>query len=273
MTMTTEELIRQLKTKDLAVFGTGFVAEMFYQALDLHGLTSGIHFFAISNAQEGQQFHGKPVYSLEEAPFSENTLLCLAVHGSAAKDLQKQMENCPGKRVWVYPNLYGLLYGDPIQTDKTLALAKLLSQQNQEEYWLAVRYAAIRDYLRRTDAYPQTRELYLRALSLHCGTETAVRRCGQMEELALSMKEEGFRRECHVLIDEAGRIIDGLHRVACAAYLQLESVPVVIYRSSPVYDRLLTERNRLPEYVLQDAGFSAEDMSFIRKARDELFDR
>ena len=42
MTMTTEELIRQLKIKDLAIFGIGFVAEMFFQALDLHGLTSGI---------------------------------------------------------------------------------------------------------------------------------------------------------------------------------------------------------------------------------------
>ena len=271
--MTTEELIRQLKIKDLAIFGIGFVAEMFFQALDLHGLTSGIQFFAVSNAREGQQFHGKPVYSLEAAPFSETTLLCLAVHESTAKDLQKQMENYPSKSVWVYPNLYDLLYGNPIQTDKTQALSELLSQQNQEEYWLVVRYAAIRDYLRRADAYSHTRKLYLRALSLHCGNETAVQRCGQMEELALSMEEEGFRRECPVLIDETGRIIDGLHRVACAVYLQIESVPAVVYRSSPVYDRLLTERNRLPECVLRDAGFTAEDMFFIRKAHDELFDR
>ena len=91
-----------------------------------------------------------------------------------------------------------------------------------------------------------------------------------MEILAKSMAEEGFRQDSPVSVDKAGRIIDGLHRIACAAYLQIESVPVVVYPASPVYDRLLTDRNRLPEYVLKMAGFSDEAMTLLRQAQNEL---
>ena len=63
--MKTKDLLRQLKTKDIAVFGTGFVAEMFYEALQIHDLTSKIRCFVVSQASQNQRLHDRPVYPAE----------------------------------------------------------------------------------------------------------------------------------------------------------------------------------------------------------------
>lgn len=269
--MTTDELLRDLQTSDVVIFGAGFVADMFYQGLALHGLASKVRCFVVSHTQEGRLLHGRPVLSVECATLSDDTLLCVAVHESAMTELQGVLEACRARSVWVYPHLFGLLYGTPVRTEAALPLTQLLSMQEPGAYWLVVRYAAIRDYLERKPSYPRTRDLYLRALAIHCGEATALRRCQQMEELAESVSRQGIRQDCPVRIDEQGRIIDGLHRVACAAYLRIEGIPAVMYHASPIYDTALGERNRLPEHVLLKSGFSTEDIRTLREARDELF--
>ena len=60
----TEELVRLLETRQAAVFGTGFVAEMFYLALERNGLWDRIRFCVTTSAPGGETFHGRPVVSL-----------------------------------------------------------------------------------------------------------------------------------------------------------------------------------------------------------------
>ena len=269
--MTTEELLRQLKTKKIVIFGAGFVAEMFYQGLELHHAEDRVAFCVVTRAETGQQFHGRPVCSLNEARVTKDMLLCAAVHESAAESLEESLRPYRAQTVWIYPNLFELLYGKPVRSGSKMPLSELLAQQDRDECWIAVRYAAVRDYLAGRREYPKTRALYLKALSLHCGEKTAAERTAKMERLASSMAENGFREDCPVRIDEKGRVIDGLHRIACAAYLNQETVPVEIYPVSDVYDRVLGEKNRLPEKFLSGSGFSGEEMRLIREAWDELF--
>ena len=95
----------------------------------------------------------------------------------------------------------------------------------------------------------------------------------KLKELADSIQAEGFHSDSPVCVDDSGRIIDGLHRVCCAAYLRLESIPVTVYPSSPVFDRVLGDKNRLPERILLDGGFSAEEILFLREAWHEMTGR
>ena len=268
--METGELLKLLETKDLAVFGTGFVAEMFLEALRIRGLESRVRFFTVTDAFPGQSFRGRPVRSLADADLREDVLLCVAVHASAAGDVREALRGYAGPCVWIYPNLFELLYGTPVSGRCSLPLEELLAKQDPGEHWLSVRYAAIRDYLDRPERYPETRKLYIRAMSVHCEPTTAARRLMQMEELAVSMKEKGFDTGSPVCVDESGRIIDGLHRVCCAAYLRMKSIPATVYPASPVFDRVLSSRNRLPESVLLSAGFSAEEICFLREALREM---
>ena len=265
----TDELIQKLQTRDAVVFGTGFVAEMFYQALVRHGLADRIRTYTVTEARAGQRFHGIPVLSFRETAFPGDTLLCVAAHESALPGIEKALGSAPAEVVDIYPNLFEMLYGTPI-VGTSLPLAALLQAQDPDEYWLALRFAAIRDYLTQADRYIQTKDLYLRALSLHCRAETAARRCAQMEALADSMARGGFRESCPLRIDESFRIIDGLHRAACAAFLKIARIPVLIYPLSSNYDILLGEKNRLAGQTLLDAGFCADEIDFLRAAQKEL---
>ena len=273
MKMKTKDLLRQLKTKDIAVFGTGFVAEMFYEALQIHDLTSKIRCFVVSQASQNQRLHDRPVYPAEGLDLPEGVLLCVAVHESAAKEVMQTLKAYADRTVWIYPNLLELLYGMPDESRRRMPLVQIMSGQDPGEHWLSVRYAAVRDYLNGAQRYPKTKDLYLRAMALHCQPATALRRLRQAEELADSIQAEGFHSDSPVCVDDSGRIIDGLHRVCCAAYLRLESIPVTVYPSSPVFDRVLGDKNRLPERILLDEGFSAEEILFLREAWHEMTGR
>ena len=109
--MKTEELLQQLGKKDIAIFGTGFVAEMFYTALERRGLASRMQFAVVTSATERLRFHGKPVLSMKEAKFSEDMLLCVAVHESAMHGLKGILQEVSITCIWIYPNLFDLLYG------------------------------------------------------------------------------------------------------------------------------------------------------------------
>ena len=270
MSMETGELLRQLETNGLAVFGTGFVAEMFHEALKIHGLESRIRFYAVTKASPGQSFRGRPVRSLADTDPKEDLLFCVAVHASAAREVMEVLKEHAGRCVWIYPNLFELLYGAPVKDRCRLTLQELLAGQDPGEHWLSVRYAAIRDYLGCRERYPETKKLYLRAMSVHCEPPTAARRLTELEKLAGSMMEKGFEADSPVIVDESGRIIDGLHRVCCAAYLHMKSVPATVYPASPVFDRVLGVKNRLPESVLLDAGFSEPEIHFLREAWCEM---
>ena len=111
--MKTKDLLRQLKTKDIAVFGTGFVAEMFYEALQIHDLTSKIRCFVVSQASQNQRLHDRPVYPAEGLDLPAGVLLCVAVHESAAKEVMQTLKAYADRTVWIYPNLLELLYGMP----------------------------------------------------------------------------------------------------------------------------------------------------------------
>lgn len=270
MTITTEGLLKQLKTREIAIFGAGFVAEMFWQALKLHGAEDNVSCCVVTHAESGHCFHGIPVRSLQSTRVPENMLLCIAVHESGKEGLHELLSPYEAQTVWIYPYLFELLYGKPICLSPEYPLAELLVCQNREEYWLAVRYAAIRDFLNESPGYSGTKDLYLQAVSLHCAGKTALRRASRMEELALSMSSEGFREDCPVRIDEAGRIIDGLHRIACAAYLKMKTVPALIYPYSQIFESVLGEKNRLPEWLLRRENFSEEHIDYLKEAQNEL---
>ena len=268
--MQAAELLRRLEKGPACVFGGGYVAEGFWQALDLHGLSGALRACLVSAPAPGQRFHGLPVLAPRDIGPGEAGLVCLAVHESLAAGLEGALR-AQGfdEIVPVAPLMPELLYGPPLQSCVPLARGALLAAQEEDAYWLAVRCAAIRAHLRGEDsAYPDA--LYRRALALHCGEATAGARLCALKALADSMAAHGFDAAHPLLIDEDFRVIDGLHRLAAACVLGIDTLPCTIYPVSPMYDRLLGEKNRLPAHLLTAAGFTENDMAFLRQLRQEL---
>ena len=82
--MTCEGFLEELRSCDFRIFGTGFVSEMFWYALERHGLTGRVRGFLVSSGKKGTVFHGLPVQTLDDEVISPGETVCLAVHEALA---------------------------------------------------------------------------------------------------------------------------------------------------------------------------------------------
>ena len=260
------------ETGGLTVFGTGFVAEMFWTALEKAGMEGRVRAFAVTRPEPDGRFHGLPVVAAEELDPLEAGTVCLAVHESLARELLPRLE-ARGFRgvIWVYPFLYRMLYGEPVRRGEPTAVRELLARQNPAYAWITVRYLAARDLPRGGEAAARAERIYLRAMSAHCSPETARRRLDALAELTRAMARDGFDPAHPILVDTRGRVIDGLHRLAAACALGLDTVICDVTEPSDVYDRLLTDANRLPGTALADLGLEDGDLDAAAGAKAELW--
>ena len=144
--MTYEDFLKELCDCEFRVFGTGFVAEMFWYALERHGLTDHVRGFLVSSGKAGAVFHGLPVQIITEGEIILGETVCLAIHEALAGEIRPLLAVRTDRVYSVYPYLTELCYGKSIATEEW-ALQKLLEQQNPTYFWLTVRYAAARDHL------------------------------------------------------------------------------------------------------------------------------
>ena len=267
--MRTEDLLRELGQSEIVIFGTGFVAERFYLALEKHRVWGRVLFCMVTKRAEGQaEFHGKPVCLPEERTIPDGALFCLAVHESLLAELEAVLP-----RSWMER-----------EKNAMISRRELLEKQDPSLNWISVRYGAIRDVLRAeggtdgkygsdrgTDCgLAESRELYVRAMALHCGVKTAEKRYQALRELARSMQAQGFDPSHPLLIDTDGHILDGLHRFAAACALGIDEIPCTVLPASGMFEKILDERNWIPDEMLDRAGFSEEDRKRIREAKKEL---
>ncbi|MBQ9250012.1 MAG: ParB N-terminal domain-containing protein [Oscillospiraceae bacterium] len=272
--MRTEELLRELHRREIVVFGTGFVAERFWLALERTQAADQVSFFmTTAQVPTGTTFHGRPVCRPEERSLDADSLFCLAVHESLLPELEALL---PGqlmdRGIWIYPNLWELLCGPALGTGIMLSRRKLLTRQDPGCNWITVRYAAIRDLLRQDPGAAASADRYRRAMAVHCGPATAEKRFRALERLARSVQERGLDPDRPLIVDTHGHILDGLHRFAAACALRIEDIPCTILPVSEVFAQILDDKNRLPDQVLRESGFSERDMEWIRLAKAELIE-
>ena len=263
----------ELEQKEIVIFGTGFLADMFYTALEANDLQDHVRFCLVTKAAAGETFRGLPVYGMEECPeISEGMLVCIAVHEALLPGVQQTLQayGIPAERtVWITPYLTELLYGECIR-EGMMPLKELMCAQDPENNWITVRYAAMREYTEGTGN--RYKDLYIRAQSLHTSAATAAKRYEALKHICDEMRK-GYDASHPVLIDEDLRIIDGLHRTAAALLCGVKEIPYRMYRRSPVYDRVLKEENRLRNEVLLRAGFAAEDIQMLKQCKEEMAEK
>ena len=264
--MEAEEFLGMLRTRTPVIIGAGYTAELFWQALAQHGLAGRVACCAVSGG--GGVFHGLPVRPLETAAFPPDAVLCLAVHAAVAQQLLPALEARGLPAVHVAPMMPDLLFGRP-EARRTVRVPDVVRAQGGS-LWLPARYVLARDYLRRDPAYAKTRALYCRLMAMHCGAGTAVRRADALERLADSMARRGFDAAFPPAVDTRLRVVDGLHRIACARLLGVREVPAAVYPASGRFEAFYTERNRLPEDFLRRSGFSGEEVAFLLRAEEEM---
>lgn len=267
--METEELIRQIKSEEIALFGTGFVAERFYMALCQQGLQDQIS-CCYETAGAGGEFHGTPVYTLDEIARPRDILCCVAVHDALRGEVESALEGKFRRLQWIYPHLWRLIFGAPIREYTVLPLKNILREQTEENFWITLRYALAESWEIGGDATAE--EIYCKAQGMFSSQNTVKNRIASFRELYQSMKETGFDAHHPVLIDNEYRIIDGLHRLALAALLGIEQVPCVVYNAKACYDDVLGADNRFTGAV-QDTCLSSRQQQFLADAKNRMLTR
>ena len=266
--MSTDGFKERLHSEGCLVFGTGFVATLFLEALDVAGLADRVRGYLATKPADGASFDGFDVKYASDPSIDRSALVCIAVHESNLASVEETLEREGYTNTeWVYPHLNSLIYGEPLYRDVSLPLDMVLSRQDPASNWLAIRAIAAWDTLteERTG-----HDIYVAAQALHCSEETAERRYGLLQELVESVRVNGFDPSQPVFVDTGLNIIDGLHRVAVAWVLGIESIPCTIVAANDAYDRLITDRNRMTDDQLLRTGLSASQLEKVHDIQSQM---
>ncbi len=251
--MNTEDFLTLVRNNKTVIFGAGYVADLLWEALQIHHAADCVTCFMVSRSGEQQAKHGLPVRLLQDVEPSDSPVL-VAVHEAGRREVQALLDKAGfHHQVFVYPLLHELIYGQPV-TEKKIMLKDLLAMQNPEHYWLAARLCGVL----------KQKDLYCRAMALHSSLPTAEKRYEELQKLRSSIFENGYDRNYPILIDTDFRIIDGLHRTVLAACCGMTEIPARIVNRSPAYDRLLDDRNFLPVSRLREFGLSSADVLMLQ---------
>ena len=266
-----EKFIENGWNSRIAIFGTGFLAAVFTLALREAGLSENIEAYVVTKKKEEGSFLGRPVLTpAEYKNRTEHRKLYLAVHESLLPEVTETLAGNGLAGEWIGPVLYDLLYGEPLEEDTELPVDGILEKQDRRFFWLAARYGALRAL--EGEAGPG-REIYIRLLSLFSSPETAKKRLAFFAETAEAIRRGGFDPSKPVLLDENGRIIDGLHRIVLAKATGEKTLHCRIYRASGLYDRVLGERNFITEKMTEEAGLTKEERRALERYQDDLFEK
>ena len=276
--MNAVELLEAVASRGAVIYGAGFVGDMFFRALEAHGLSDRIVAVVVTEAPASlKRFHGIPVESAAawalrdemEPAQKEAPLICLCVHEAAVTDVRRHAgEIGLDDAIWVYPLLHELLFGKPLQHDVSVPIASLLAAQPSDWHWISARAAALAELDGRSNC---GRSAYVKCMQLHCGEATARERLALLEELSNGFSQDGYKTSHPILVDEDLQVIDGLHRLALAAVRGLETVPCNIVAKSPLYGELFGPDNVLDTCTLDRTGLTADERALIDELQDELF--
>ena len=263
-----ELFLDELRKNGICVFGTGYVAGVLGLALRNYGRLGNVTAF-VETVPSKKEYLGHPVISLEEysrRPDAKDGRLYLAVHDSISEEISVELSEKGLEHRIIYPYLFDLLYGATVRTED-VPLSEIFRAQDKKHMWIAVRSAAL-ESCDTGDTYGT--EAYLKCMGLFSGPRTAEKRLERFRTLYGEIRDNGYDASKPVFLDEDMRVIDGLHRIAILEKLGADSIPCKIYRRSPLYDKVLGERNFITEKALSEAGLSIQAHEKVKKIHDRL---
>ena len=269
MTRGTEEKIKnKIKSGRAVLFGTGFAADLFCRVFadDVPGIRCAL----VSGKPSEESFHGIAVKSLDD--FDENGLSGLsvlaAVHESNLREVVRALKGKGAEDIiWVCPAVYEKAFGSPVKRQKLVPAKAFFNAEGADEYWLELRYGAVKDFFEGTDS---NSELYKKGMGLYSLPGTVEKRLKEAGKLAASVKKYGLLKDRPILVDEDFRVIDGMHRLACALYSGQREIPCDIIKKTEKTEELLGARVKASERSLIEAGFSGEEISKLKALKAEI---
>ena len=249
------EFLEIIAYKKIWVYGAGYVANRFLEALKKHGMESHVQGYIVSQKKEDQEYiNGLPVKSIENMVVDDASIICIAVHEVYKNQIELELtQRDIFHYIWIYPFLCELYMGMPIKEKEWVDTIKIIPK-DERQYAMAVRWAAISDFY---GIYPGGLMLYKRAMAIHSNADTGEARAIRFINLIKDWDTYGYRPMWQISINTHFEIIDGEHRVALALYHGQAQVQCKIYDGNNIHEK----KTLMTEEVLLDGGFIREEIS------------
>ena len=257
-----DRLLAEIKERGCALYGTGYVAETVWKIFEEKNMTDAVRFF-VETKKTKDFFHGVPVYSLKDAPLGEGPVVCIAVHDAVKDEIRNSLKSVyNGQAEWIYPYLKKWAYGDVLY-EREIPLKELIAAQAEENFWITVRYAALAEHLE-TGERGTAAEIYLKTQSAFTDSKTAEARLERLYGFSPDFDTDP------IVIDTEYRVIDGLHRAAAALCFGKKTIKCAVVRASDMFDKLLTDANRITPEAQRRAGLTEEESAYLGRVKKEL---
>lgn len=256
-----EELLKMIAEEEIVIYGTGHIAKKLLKVLKQHDLKKNISCFVIStiNKEAESEIEGIAIRDKEWLRRHKDIFVCIAVHESLKEEIVRIVRNMGIERyIWIYPYLYELLLGAPLQKKATVQMTDIL-KTCQNDYRLAIRYAAIDNYFEKNTV---GFELYKKAQALHCSPETARERLKKFCMLIKEWEKRGYDGRS-IFINTKYEIIDGNHRVALAVYYHCHEIICDIFSGNVSVSEIHGEEAMLTQKILLAGGFTRNELNIL----------
>lgn len=261
-----KELLNIISKEKIIIYGTGFVAERFLRILERNNLVSQIQCFVTSDSYE-QDYKGFSLYSIESLPPEYKDLhVCIAVHESNLKQIEDLLvKKNYQKAIWIYPYIYDLWYGEPIEKNKIIKVSQLIKKCD-DDYRIPIRLLVIEQYYGKNDV---GYEIYIKSQSIHSSKATAKARLNKFIELINSWDKIGFDNTYRLKITNDNEIFDGIHRLALAYYHGLKNIECDVYNANDIEDYLNNEI-KITKDAIEKGSLNREEISLLDHTLSKL---
>lgn len=256
-----KQLLNEIEETEFYIFGTGFVAERFFETIRTRNLDENIKSF-ITSQPSSSCFKEKSVKGIDElTEVEKEQLVCIAVHEVIAEEIISELKEKGYKKlVWIYPILFDLWYGKPVRKN-ILVLTNDILRTCTNDYRIAIREMVIDEYYGKNKiGY----NLYKKLQEVHSSKHTAEKRLNAFIKLIDSWNENGYAEGSILKIDENNEIFDGVHRLALAYYHKLPKVRCDIY-STIGKKQYVNDEIKITKNVIEMIDLTEDEMISLEK--------
>lgn len=261
------ELLTILREKNIIIYGLGFQALRFYEALKIYGLDKKVQCFITSYLEETVKrpcIDGIPVEWVDNMVFDYNIMICIAMHESIKEGAIFQLNHRGVENyIWIAPYLLELEIGEPPQKEIEVDLYKIW-ERNREDYSIAIRYLVIENYYKgNTIGY----DLYKQFMQVAASEKTAEKRLQQFLSLIQSWEKQGYNKDAIISILDNYEIFDGKHRFTVALFWGQKSIMCQIFRQTErtfaFYSNMRNHKRILTREDVINIGFQTEIVKIL----------
>ncbi len=264
----TAGLIDEICTNGAVVYGTGYVAERFYRALENRSLQEKIRCFVTTSGSD-ELFFGKSVISLDEfSPKKENGIVLVAVQESLLEEIENGLRKAGiTDYVWIYPFLYDMILGEPVKRAEAVNIQTILKAE-RDNYQLAVRLLAIEEYYGKNEV---GYSIYRKTMGLQSPSDTIEKRLRSFESLINSWERHGYDKTQTSKILTDGSILDGTHRIATAIYFGEDTIYCDIYPPTVSTEELFGAEAIMKKNFLEAAELTENEWSVLKRRQAKIY--